>query len=196
MQGAQYESCCMFVSLNDDAFHDAAGTLTQHVAIVVCMFAKWAARGSRNWHAWLVWSALLPGLVHVPCLVKSGQDHLTSDGLRQSESSPEAKADFVQMGHDSLPVILILTWIGKPSCTRAANMVLQRTTQVGCKHVWCQAGIGKRLHVHGHEQGRIRGRRATLENAFGGWSFCGETGLQAWLGVSELQPMIVVFLSH
>ena len=96
MQGAQYKSCCMFVSLNDDAFHDAAETITQHVANVVCMFAKWAARGFRN--AWLVWSALLPGLVHVPCLVNSGQDHLTSDGLRQSESSPEAKADYVHWG--------------------------------------------------------------------------------------------------
>ena len=41
----------MVVSLHDDAFDDATGALTQHVANGVCMFAKWAARKSRNLHA-------------------------------------------------------------------------------------------------------------------------------------------------
>ena len=74
MQDAKYESCCMVVTLNDNAFYDAMGALTQHVANGVCMFAKWAARESRNLHAWLIWSALLPRLVHVTGLAKSGQD--------------------------------------------------------------------------------------------------------------------------
>ena len=149
MQGAKYEACCMVVTLNDDAFHDAMEALTQHVADGVCMFAKRAARESRNLYAWLVWSALLPRLVHVPGLAKSGQNYQTSDCRRYSQWCPEAEADLVQLGHDGLPVILILTWISKPSRLRAASMVLQQTTQVGCKPVWCQAGIWKRLRVHG-----------------------------------------------
>ena len=32
MQGAKYESCCMVVTLNDDALDDAMGAFTQHVA--------------------------------------------------------------------------------------------------------------------------------------------------------------------
>ena len=72
----------MIVTLNDDAFDDAMGALTQHVANGVCMLAKWAAREFRNLHAWLVWCALLPRLVHGPGLAKSGQGYLTPDCLR------------------------------------------------------------------------------------------------------------------